>query len=246
MYDCELWDKGTEKAVLYYVEEEHLNSITEISRCFEALKELGSFVKPLSVELEFMCSHREHAYFDYKLKLSQPVGHLEVTPLPPEVYIDRNDLAKVKTVPAITIEAISNLAEELLQQQCSNPDFEPSWSVMNIEAVRAKVTDESKLFARDTFLVESRTGRLEFPLVRHDDGLWVYGPKNVYRSYPPIGIRFTSEGGAHKMNIYVAWSMWYDANSFGYKKLYEAINRIISKGWELSDKTPLEKPKYAA
>lgn len=246
MYDCELWDKGTEKAVLYYVEEDHLNSITEINRCFKALKELESFVKPLSMELEFMCSHKKYAYFDYKLRLSQPVAHLEVIPLPSEVYIDRNNLAKVKTVPKITIEAISSLVEELLQQQCPNIDFEPSWSVMNIEAVRAKVTDESKLVDKDTFWVESRTGKLRFPLVRHDDGLWVYAPKNVYRSYPPISIRFTSEGGAHKMNIYVAWSMWYDINSSGYKELYKAINRIIAQGWELSEKTPLEEPKYAA
>ena len=83
MYDCELWDKGSETIVLDYVEDDDSNSITEIAKCLEALKKLESFVKPLSVELEFMCSHKKHRYFDYKLKLSQPIGHLEVSYLPP-------------------------------------------------------------------------------------------------------------------------------------------------------------------
>ena len=106
MSNCELWDKGSETIVLDYLEKDNSNSITEIARCLEALKKLESFVRLLSIELEFMCSHKKYRYFDYKLKLSQPIGHLEVSYLPPEVYINRNSLAKVKTVPNITTKAI--------------------------------------------------------------------------------------------------------------------------------------------
>lgn len=245
-YDCELWDKGSETIVLNYVEEDYVDNITEIARCLKALKELESFVKPLSMEIEFMCSHRKHGYFDYKLRLSQPIGHLEITPLPTEVYIDRNDLAKIKAVSDITNEAVNDLVKELLQQKCSNPDFEPSWSVINIKAVRAKITEKSKSINKDGFAVESPTGKLKFPLIRHGNSLWVYAPKNIYRSYPPISIRFVSEGGAHTMSIYVAWSMWYDSKSSGYKELYEAVQRIVAQGWKLTINKLSKKPEYAA
>ena len=245
-YDCELWDKGSETIVLDYLEKNNSNSITEIARCFEALKKLESFVKPLSVELEFMCSHKKHRYFDYKLKLSQPIGHLEVSYLPPEVYINRNSLAKVKTVSNITTKAIFDLTEELLQQQCFNPDFEPSWSVMNIPAVRVKIPNELKLVDKNVFLVKSPTGKLKYPLIRHNDGLWVYAPKDIYRSYPPISIRFVSEDGAHTMSIYVAWSMWYDANSIGYKELYKAVQEIVAQGWDLTVNKLSKEPQHEA
>lgn len=245
MYDCEFWDDGKQIS-LNYEEQDDIGTVNEILRCLKALKELDSFIKPLGIEFWFRCSHKHYRYFNYSMELPQKVGYIDVSTPLLEVNFNHSVLSKAKVVSDVYPEVVIDFVEEFLQQRCPDPDFEPSWSSMNIWTTRVKIPNQFKLIDKDSIRLYLRWDVVKYPTLIHDSNLWVYGSKEKFPCNPPIKITINTEGGAHTITLYICWSIWYDRELPGYKELYEAIQRIIAQGWQLSEYTPMEEPKYAA
>ena len=250
--DCQLWEFEEEIVLEYFEEDDTSNSnIEEINRCLEALKEYEFIVQPLSVEFGVKYRHRQRLAFnlDYRNRPKIPYWHWEISSIPPKIIAEGlyPDSAKVIPVENITTEDLREWVKEPLKQKSPNLEYDVHWSEINIWATRARIIDEIRFIDRDDYSVETKIGEIKYPLRRHDDGLWVYGPQKPYSSYPPMTIRLYTDGdGAIKMKILIPWTVWYDEYSPEYYYLYQAVQRIIAQGWELSEYTPLEEPKYAA
>ena len=274
MVDCEIW-KGEKQITLQYNEQVDLSSVEfhpgeseeqivsklnqvadlddtrRATRCLKALKELEPIIQPLSVE--FVVKYRNKKTLalkrDYRDFPEFPYWHWEISSIPPEIVTEGfyPDGAKVIPVENITVEDLSKWIVEPLQQKSPDPEYEVRWTEMNICATRARVIDEIRFAGRDYYLVKTKIGEYKYPLIKHDGGLWVYGPKEPYRSYPPMTIMIYTEGAtAHEINFSIPWTVWYLEDTPEYYYFYQAVQRIIAQGWQLSEYTPMKEPKYAA
>ena len=249
MADCELWE-GEEQISLYYVGEENLNTMQEANCCLNAFKELELIIQPLSVEVGIGYRHRQALSFKYDLRDRPeiPYWHWEISSIPPQIITEGfyPDGAKVIPVENITTENLSKWIIEPLQQKSPDPEYEVAWSQMNICAVKARVIDEIRFIGRDYYLVKTPIDEYKYPLIKHDDGLWVYSPQKPYGTYPTMTIRILNSIGIQQIKFSIPWTVWYDEYSPEYYYFYQAVQRIIAQGWQLSEYTPMKEPKYAA
>ena len=249
MVDCYLWEQD-EQITLEYVEEEDLNSIEEVSHCLKALKELEPIIQPLSVEFGVKYRHRKTFALKraYKDRPEIPYWHWEISSIPPEIFTEGFHFGGAKVIPVenITTEDLSKWIVEPLQQKSPDPEYDVRWTEINICAVRARVIDEIRFVGRDYYLVKTPIGEYKYPLIEHDGGLWVYSPQKPYRTYPTMTIGILTDIGAHRIKFFIPWTVWYDEYSPEYYYFYQAVQRIIAQGWQLSEKTPMKEPKYAA
>ena len=247
MTDCQLWEYEKE-IILEYFEEDDLSAVDEANRCLDALKELETIIQPLSVEFRTTCRHLKRLFHSFKIEPEVPFWHWQISSVPPGVstFGVYTGIATVVSVDEIIIDNLSKWIEKALQQKSPDPEYDINWSEMNIWSTRAKIVDEVYFIGRDYYLVETRIGEIKYPLRRHNDGLWVYGPQKPYSSYPPMSIKIYNHAGAHEMKFLIPWTVWYDESSPEYSCFYLAVQRIIAQGWQLSEETPMKEPKYAA
>ena len=254
MTDCQLWE-GDKQISLYYLREEDPTPAEEVRRCLKALKELEPVVQPLSVEFGVKYRHKKTLALkrDYRDRPKFPYWHWEISSVPPDIVTEGFHFGGAKVIPVkdITTKDLSKWIVEPLQQKSPDPKYDVWWSEINICATKARiinptVIDEIRCVKRDYYLVKTAIGELRYPLVRQDNSLWVCGPHERYRGYPPMTITILTLSGRHDINFFIPWTVWYDEYSPEYFCFYQAIQRIIAQGWQLSEKTPLEKPKYAA
>ena len=250
MVDCFLWE-FEEQIVLNYYEEDDPSTLDEANRCLKALKELEPIIQALSVEFRVECRHLKRLAYSFEIKPEIEFWHWELSPVPPNIstFGFYTGIAKIIPVENITTEDLSQWIIEPLQQKSPDPEYDVRWSEINICATRAKVIneitiDEIHCVGRDYYLVKTEIGEIKYPLIEHDGGLWVYGPQKVYDGYPPMSIRIYTDGGTHKIKFLIPWTVWYDENSPEYYYFYQAVQRIIAQGWELSEQTPMKEPKY--
>ena len=247
MVDCYLWE-GDKQIGLYYLEEEDLSAVEEVNRCLKALGELEPIVQPLSVEFVAVYRHQKKLNFSYKFMPEVPYWHWEISSIPSEIVTDGfyTGIAKIIPVKNITTKNLREWIKKPLQQKSPDSEYDVWWSEINIRATRARIIDEIPFIRRDYYLVKTRYGEYRFPLVRHEGGLWVCGPHERYRGYPPMTIRILADGGRHDLDFSIPWTVWYDESSPEYYYFYQAVQRIIAQGWQLSEQTPMKEPKYAA
>ena len=274
MVDCYLWE-GDEQITLEYIEQADfdsveihpgdsdeqviskikqigdLSNIERANRCLKALKELELVIQPLSVEFVVMYRHRKTFALkrDYRDFPEFPYWHWEISSIPSEIVTEGFYFGGAKVIPVenITTEDLSQWIVEPLQQKSPDPEYDVRWTEMNICAVRARVIDEIRFVGRDYYLVKTPIGEYKYPLIKHDDGLWVYSPQKPYGTYPTMTIGILTYGAtAHKIKFSIPWTVWYDEYSPEYYYFYQAVQRIIAQGWQLSEKTPMKEPKYAA
>lgn len=245
MSDCQLWE-GEKQIVLEYYEDDGVSNTEEINRCLKVLEEFESIVQPLLVEFVVKCRHRTRLAFSYDIMPEIPYWHWKISSIPPEIIAEGfyPDSAKVIWADNITTRDLKKWVKEPLQQKSPNPEYEVRWSEINVRATRARVINELRFIGRDYYLVETAIGEFKYPLRKHDGGLWVYGPQKPYRAYPPMTIRIYTDGGTHDLKFSIPWTVWYDENSPEYFYFYQAIQRVIAQGWELSEYTPMKEPKY--
>ena len=252
MVDCYLWE-GDKQIGLYYLEEEDLSAVEEVNRCLKALGELESIVQPLSVEFVAVYRHQKRLNFSYKFMPEVPYWHWEISSIPPEIVTEGfyPDGAKIIPVKNITTKDLSKWITEPLKQKSPDSEYDVWWSEINLRASRARiinptVIDEIRRMKRDYYLVDTPIGELRYPLVKQDNSLWVCGPHERYTGYPPMTIKILTDGGRHDLDFSISWTVWYDESSPEYFCFYQAIQRIIAQGWQLSEYTPMKEPKYAA
>ena len=252
MTDCGMWESEAQ-FTLTYDEEEDLSPIKEVHRCLLALKELKPVVQPLSVEFVVKCRHLKRLAFSYEIMPEFPYWNWEISSVPSQIITEGfyPSGAKVTQVENITTEELSKWIVEPLKQKPPDPEYNIWWSEINICATRAKiinptVIDEIRCVKRDCYLVDTLIGELKYPLVKQDNSLWVYSPQKPYKTYPTMTISIISYGGTHGIKFSIPWTVWYDESSPEYFCFYQAIQRIIAQGWQLSKQTPMKEPKYAA
>lgn len=249
MPDCHML-KGGKQISLNYVEEKDLSAVEEVHRCLKALKELEPIVQPLSVEFVVKYRHKKTLALKRDLKdfPKFPYWHWEISSVPPEIITQGLYFGGAKVIPVkdITTEDLSKWIEKPLQQKSSDPECNVWWSEINIYAVRARIINEIGFADRDYYLLKTAIDEYKYPIIRDNNGLWVYGPQEPYRSYPPMTITILTTVGRHDINFDIAWTAWYNEYSPEYYYFYQAIQRIIAQGWQLSEYTPMKEPKYAA
>lgn len=86
-------------------------------------------------------------------------------------------------------------------------------------------------FRGDALRLETRTGAVSVPVRRDLDGAWVAGPLLETPTQPPIGVRWSYEGGMLNLDVALAWSSWSDDPAGSY--LVEQVARaLVASGWE--------------
>jgi hypothetical protein len=82
-------------------------------------------------------------------------------------------------------------------------------------------------FAGETLLLETRTGSVNVPVHRDSEGTWAAGPLPQTPTQPPIGLRWSYEGGILDLDLITAWSSWSEDPSGAYLVQQAAIELTV-------------------
>lgn len=172
----------------------HRDTLTAID---EALRVLRSLVRPLVIEVA-------QAVMDLDLGLPDSNAVLDAanvavifdTPIPPAAV----DLAGL-----VAIRAEGRPLSVCIAQR----DDAPDGHVVVVASGRV-MASEARLpsFAGEALWLETRTGPVNVPVRRDHEGAWVAGPPPQTPTQPPIGMRWSYEGGVLDLDLVTGWSYW--------------------------------------
>jgi hypothetical protein len=190
-----------------------------LSTIDEALVVLRPLVRPTVVEVTYVV-------MDFELGLLAPTADLDspsmavvfATPAAP-VCVDLTGLATVR-------------AEGRSLSSCVASRFDAPVNHIVVAGNGRVMASEARLpgFRGDVLRLETRTGTAQVP-VRHDhDGAWVAGPLLETPTQPPIGVRWSYEGGMLNLDVAIAWSSWSE-DSAGAYLVEQATSALVTSGW---------------
>jgi len=185
----------------------------------EALVVLSPLVRPLVVEVT-------QAVMDLVLGLPDSDAVLDAanvavifdTPIPP-VAVDLTGL--------VAIRAEGRPLSACIAQRNDAPDGHAV-----VAASGRVMASEAKLprFLGDALLLRTRTGPVNVPVRRDHEGAWVAGPLLQTPTQPPIGLRWSYEGGILDLDLITAWSPWIEDPSGAYL-VQQATLALAALGW---------------
>ena len=197
--------------------EHHRDVLSSID---EALVRLRPLVRPLVVEVTYVV-------MDLDLGLPAPDADLDA---PRFVVVFEMPAAPVR----IDLDGVATVRAEGRQlSACVASRFDAPAGHVVVAANGGIMASEARLpgFRGDALRLETRTGTVSVP-VRHDlDGAWVAGPLLETPTQPPIGVRWSYEGGMLNLDIAIAWSSWSDDPAGAYV-VEQVATALVTSGWE--------------
>lgn len=238
MSDCFLHDfPGREIGLSLLSPQEQKEDIQWAANVMDVLDELGTVIQPLSANMIVGCRDRNLWLLDRSVKPPVPHWFIHTSPLPTGVIVKPGLAnARVSQASELSRKTLIDWIYEALQQECPcATTHQICWHELYINATRARIADEAPFANRQSFVLHSYRGKFKFPLERRNDELWVYGPIEELFTEPPFNLSISNEEGAIDIKILVHWSLWTQPDSLDYAALHQALSRIVSKGWELTD-----------
>ena len=205
-------------------------------KVIEAIDELRTVIQPLSIDLALGCRDTTIQWMNYKITPQQPHWFISESSLPETIVIEPGFTnAQISQVSELSKDNIIAWIEKALQQECPLSDTnEVTWYVLEIRAVRARITNQSKFNNKNLFIAKHDRGNFKFPLEKRKDGVWVYSPIKDLLTQPSFSLLIGKEEARLTMDINIHWTLWAE-NSEDRNALKEGIQRIINKGWTLEN-----------
>jgi hypothetical protein len=203
----------------------HRDVLTVIDEAFAALRPL---FRPLVVEVA-------QVVMDVHLGLPDP-----------EVVLDAARVAVVLEMPVtpVTVDltrVVVIRAEGRPLSVCIAERHDAPDGYVVVAANGRVVASEAKLpsFGGDTLPLETRTGPVSVPVHRDDEGVWVAGPLPETPTQPPIGMRWSYEGGILDLDVVMAWSSWSEEPPGAYL-VQQATAALVASGWARNESAAID------
>ena len=191
---------------------------------------LAQFVGELEGLVAPLCVHVDLDHFDeFGLPIGEALGRRVLrAPAPKGVVVAHADGAAVESTGQIRCREISSWLSGVL----SDAGDGVGWSVMRTVAAKAYVDG-----AVPEVLLNLE-GQPFSPASGSDErGAYVAGPSRGSSVDPPIVVDAVHEGFRLEVHLRVAWPLWTELGSGGYRAVVKRVQRLLESGWSLADAT---------
>lgn len=117
------------------------------------------------------------------------------------------------------------------ESEASDSNMIVCWREILVRAVRVCLLDDVASSATDRILLRFGTQRIEYPIERTSDGIFVSGPLEDKSMVTPLELKITNDNGILAMDVQFFWSLWTDPHWKGFQQACDALKRLEDAGW---------------
>jgi hypothetical protein len=189
--------------------------------------------EPLAMDLQVACCDPAIGYPIGEAALPRPYWLFHRRDLPHDVELrpawTAEEFVAVKDLDAASI---LDCLEGPLAQHCDGGSGgQAHWQEMLFRAACVRLPLPAHAVAENSLTVRYGRGRVEHPIERRGDTVWVCGPLARKTLTAPMELSLSNEGGLLTFNIWLLWSLWIEEQNEGWAQVKHALDRLSEEGW---------------